>query len=49
MVCTPGDVAEEVRKEQEKALKRSAARIKKQITLQSVMHENASTYPGKEL
>jgi hypothetical protein len=28
---TPGDIAEEVRKEKEKALKRSAAKLKKQI------------------
>lgn len=45
----PSDIANEIKKEKEKALKRSAMRLKKQIQDCSVSHENASTYPGKEL
>ena len=49
VLSIPGEVTDEVRKEKEKALKRSAARLKKQIQESAVSHENASTYPGKEL
>lgn len=45
----PSDIGNEIKKEKEKALKRSAMRLKKQILDCSVSHENASTYPGKEL
>jgi hypothetical protein len=46
---TPGDITPELLKEKEKALKRKVKRIKQQIITQAVSHENASTYPGKEL
>lgn len=46
---TPGDITPELQKEKEKALKRKVKRIKQQINSQAVSHENASTYPGKEL
>ena len=46
---TPGEITTELLKEKEKALKRKVKRIKQQINAQAVSHENASTYPGKEL
>ena len=46
---TPGDITPELQKEKEKALKRKVKRIKQHINSQAVSHENASTYPGKEL
>ena len=46
---TPGDIKPELLKEKEKALKRKVKRIKLQIIGLAVSHENASTYPGKEL
>lgn len=45
----PGEIEAELQKEKEKALKRKVKRIKQQINAQAVAHENASTYPGKEL
>lgn len=45
----PGDIEAELQKEKEKALKRKVKRIKQQINALTVSHENASTYPGKEL
>jgi len=45
----PGDIEVELKKEKEKALKRKVKRLKQQITSSAVSHENASTYPGKEL
>jgi hypothetical protein len=45
----PGDIEAELQKEKEKALKRKVKRIKQQINNLTVSHENASTYPGKEL
>jgi hypothetical protein len=46
---TPGGIEAELIKEKEKALKRKVKRIKQQINATAVTHENASTYPGKEL
>lgn len=45
----PGSIENELIKEKEKALKRKVKRIKQQINNTTVTHENASTYPGKEL
>lgn len=45
----PGSIEAELIKEKEKALKRKVKRIKQQINATAVTHENASTYPGKEL
>ena len=45
----PGDIEAELQKEKEKALKRKVKRTKQQINTLTVSHENASTYPGKEL
>ena len=45
----PGGIENELIKEKEKALKRKVKRIKQQINNTTVTHENASTYPGKEL
>jgi len=45
----PGSIEAELIKEKDKALKRKVKRIKQQINATAVTHENASTYPGKEL
>ena len=45
----PGDIDVELRKENEKALKRKVKRLKQLMQTLAVSHENASTYPGKEL
>jgi len=45
----PGDITSELKKEKEKALKRKVKKLKMQILNCAVSHENASTYPGKEL
>ena len=45
----PGDIDVELRKENEKALKRKVKRLKASMQALAVSHENASTYPGKEL
>ena len=45
----PGDITQELKKEKEKALKRKVKKLKMQIVNTAVSHENASTYPGKEL
>lgn len=45
----PGEIELELRKENEKALKRKTKRLKQTMTALAVSHENASTYPGKEL
>ena len=47
--CQPGDITVELKKEKEKALKRKVKKLKLQILSTAVSHENASTYPGKEL
>mgnify|MGYP000701627352 CR=1 FL=1 len=39
----------ELRKENDKALKRKVKRLKTSMQTLAVSHENASTYPGKEL
>lgn len=46
---TPGDISDVVHKEREKALKRKVKRIRQQLNQMAVSHENASTYPGKEI
>ena len=45
----PGDIDAMLQFEKEKALKRKVKRLKVQIANLSVSHENASTYPGREL
>lgn len=45
----PGDISTELKKEKDKALKRKVKRIKAQIADRAVIHENASSYPGKEV
>lgn len=45
----PGDIKVELKKENEKALKRKSRRLKGVMQELAVSHENASTYPGKEL
>ena len=45
----PGEIEVELRKENEKALKRKVKRLKQSMQTLAVSHENASTYPGKEL
>ena len=45
----PGEIEVELRKENEKALKRKARKLKALMQQLAVSHENASTYPGKEL
>jgi len=45
----PGEIELELRKESEKALKRKVRRLKTSMQTLAVSHENASTYPGKEL
>lgn len=45
----PGEIELELRKENEKALKRKVKRLKMSMLALAVSHENASTYPGKEL
>jgi hypothetical protein len=45
----PGQIELELRKENEKALKRKVRRLKASMQTLAVSHENASTYPGKEL
>jgi len=49
LTSTPGGIENELKLEKEKALKRLVKRIKMQLTATAVTHENASTYPGKEL
>ena len=48
-ISFPGDIEVELRKENEKALKRKVKRLKQMMSTLAVSHENASTYPGKEL
>ena len=45
----PGEIEIELRKENEKALKRKVKKVKVLMQTLAVSHENASTYPGKEL
>ena len=45
----PGEIEIELKKENEKALKRKVKKLKTVMTTLAVSHENASTYPGKEL
>ena len=45
----PGEIEQELKKEREKALKRKTKNLKQQIVSCAVVHENASTYPSKEL
>lgn len=45
----PGEIESELRKENEKALKRKVKRLKQSMQTLAVSHENALTYPGKEL
>ena len=45
----PGEIEVELRIENEKALKRKTRKLKTSMQQLAVSHENASTYPGKEL
>jgi len=49
LTSIPGDIDNELRIEKEKALRRLVKRLKIEINSIAVTHENASTYPGREL